>query len=212
MPRISLRGFAEVCAAAQAKKTSTLKRYKFSQSDESKGRSNYYVKALSAIKLHHRGNSNAVQAAVKKLRQESLSEPDSRRRAKAGNNLRAIQEYLLHFGHRKIDIKPAKRLYFVRQDLIVSSQPDLVGEENGRLILIKLNLGKKPFAGGVNLMLLHMLYEAAKAKGLDIEPRSVESLQVCDGSWIRGPKDGFGSIGSLNRGCDEILSLWPSIS
>jgi hypothetical protein len=56
--KISMRGLAEVASAKPSSKHSKLKQYQFPDSEESKGRSNYYVKALSAIKRHHRGKED----------------------------------------------------------------------------------------------------------------------------------------------------------
>jgi hypothetical protein len=168
--KISMRGLAEVASAKPSRKHGKLKQYQFPESEESKGRSNYYVKALSAIKRHHRGQSDFVSSVLHSLLIEASSETDPRKRAKFLNNHRAITDYLKAFGSRPLAIKPGKSLYYVYKDLVVSAHPDLVAEENGSLVLIKLNLGKDDFVGGVNSTLLHVLYEAALNQGLPIKP------------------------------------------
>src|ERR1035437_9205161 len=45
--------------------------------------------------------------------------------------------------------------YYLYKDLTVSAHPDLVAEEDGSLILIKLNLGKEDYGGGVCGLMLH---------------------------------------------------------
>lgn len=92
----------------------------------------------------------------------------------------------------------------------MSAHPDLVAEENGSLVLIKLNLGKDDFAGGVNSTLLHVLYEAAIKRGLPIKPTGVECLQTSSGSRTTGPKRGFPDQKVLNRACQELLNLWTA--
>jgi hypothetical protein len=101
---------------------------------------------------------------------------------------------------------PAFRLY-IFENLIVSAQPDLVAEENDELLLIKLNLGKKDFAGGVGATLLHILHEAAQAKGLPVKTWCVECLQSTSGTRTVGPKTGFPSKQALNAECKAILDL-----
>jgi hypothetical protein len=208
--KISMRGLAEVASAEPSRKHSKLKQYQFPESEESKGRSNYYVKALSAIKRHHRGQSNFVDSVLQGLKIGAAAETDPRRKAKLLNNHRAITDYLKAFGGRPLEIKPGKSLYYVYKDLVVSAHPDLVAEEDGSLVLIKLNLGKEDFAGGVNSTLLHVLYEAAAAQGLPIKSTGVECLQTSSGSRTTGPKRGFPGKGALNAACQELLDLWPA--
>ena len=109
---------------------------------------------------------------------------------------------------KNLTIKPGKQLYYTFENLVVSAQPDLVVEEDGNLILIKLNLSKKDFSGGVPAMLLHLLYEAAQMKGLPVKPTGVECLQTSSGSKTAGPKTGFSDKQALNAQCQVILALW----
>jgi hypothetical protein len=207
---ISMRGLAEVACAKPSQKQSKLKRFKFPESEESVGRSNYYVWALSAIKHHHRGGSAFVDEMLHRLSEEAAAESDPRKRAKLVNNHRAITDYLKHFGDRQLQIRPGARLYFNYRNLIVNAHPDLVAEEKGRLLLIKLNCCKEDFAGGVTSTLLHVLYESARLKGLEIGPTSVECLQTSSGSRIIGPRTGFPSASALNSVCRELLEIWPA--
>ena len=163
--KISMRGLAEVSHASPGRKLSKLKKYKFPESEESMGRSNYYVKALSAIKHHHRGDSSFVTSILQALLVEAKTEKSPLRKAKLLNNHRAITEYLNCFGGRALVIRRGKLLYYTFKELVVSAQPDLVAEENGDLVLIKLNLSKEDFTGGVCATILHVLYEAAHIEG-----------------------------------------------
>jgi hypothetical protein len=207
---ISMRGLAEVACAKPSQKQSKLKRFKFPESEESVGRSNYYVWAISAIKHHHRGDSEFVDDMLHRLSEEAASESDPRKKAKFLNNYRAISDYLKYFGDRSLEIRPGARLYFNYRNLIVNAHPDLVAEEKGRLLLIKLNCCKDDFAGGVTSTLLHVLYESAKLKGLEIGPTSVECLQTSSGSRITGPKSGFPNTSALNSACKELLEVWAA--
>jgi len=58
--------------------------------------------------------------------------------------------------------------------------------------------------------LLHVLYESAKLKGLEIDSTSVECLQTSSGSRITGPKTGFPNKSALNSACKELLEIWPA--
>ena len=206
--KISMRGLAEVASAKSSRKPSKLKQYKFPESKESVGRSNYYVKALSAIRRHHRGQSDVVTSVLQSLMLQAAGETDLRKKAKLLNNHRAIVDYLKNFGNRRLAIKPGKSLYYLYKDLTVSAHPDLVAEEDGSLILIKLNLGKEDYGGGVCGLMLHTLYEAAHINGLQIKPNRVECLQTSSGSRIAGPKRGFSNKSSVDNACQEVLSLW----
>jgi hypothetical protein len=205
--KISMRGFAEVASAPPNRKKAVFERYRSPKSGESVGRSNYYVKALSLIKRHHRGDVADVKSAIRSLHADALAEADPRKKTKLLSNHRAIIDYLERFGHRNLEIKQGRRMYFVFEDLIVSAQPDIVAEENGNLILIKLNLGKKDLPGGVAATLLHVLYEAAKAKGLPVRSDGVECLQTSSGSKTVGPKTNFPNKDALKAKCRELLLL-----
>jgi len=208
--KISMRGLAEVASAKDARKQSKLKQFKFPESKESVGRSNYYVKAVSGIKHHHQGDTGFVDSLLHDLITEAAIESDSRAKAKLLNNHRAITDYLKTFGNRQLLIKPGKHLYYVYKNLVVSAQPDLVAEENGRLVLIKLNFCKNDFTGGVTPVLLHVLYEAAQLAGLPVQPTGVECLQTSSGTRIRGPRSGFPDKKVLNTACQELLALWQA--
>jgi hypothetical protein len=207
---ISMRGLAEVACAKPSQKQSKLKRFKFPESEESVGRSNYYVWALSAIKRHHRGEAEFIDEMLHGLHEQAASESNLRKRAKLLANHRAITDYLKHFGRRPLEIRPGARLYFNYQNLIVNAHPDLVAAEKGRLLLIKLNCCKEDFTGGVISTLLHVLYESAKLKGLEIDSTSVECLQTSSGSRITGPKTGFPDKSALHSACEELLEIWPA--
>jgi hypothetical protein len=208
--KISMRGLAEVAAAKPSQKQSKLKRFKFPESEESVGRSNYYVWAFSAIKRHHRGDSEFVDEVLRNLWEQAAVESAPWKKAKLLGNHRAITDYLKYFGDRALEIRPGARLYFNYRNLIVNAHPDLVAEEKGRLVLIKLNCCKQDFAGGVAATLLHVLYESAKLKGLEVAPTSVECLQTSSGSRIAGPKSGFPNRSALNTACKELLEIWPA--
>ncbi len=208
--KISMRGLAEVTCAKSSSKRTKLKQYKFRQSDESVGRSNYYVRALGAIKGHHKGESDVVNSVLRSLLAEASIEKDRRRKAKLLNNHRAIVDYLKVFGDRRLVIRPGRALYYPHKNVLVSARPDMVAEENGSLVLIKLNLGKEDFGGGVPAMILHLLYESARLQNLPIETSRVECLQASSGTRTVGPKRGFPPMESLNTACEELSDLWPS--
>ena len=144
---------------------------------------------------------------MKTLLAEGMAESDPRKRTKLLSNHRAVTDYLKHFGARNLVIKPGKYLYYIFENLVVSAQPDLVAEENGNLILIKLNLSTKDFPGGVTAVMLHVLYEAALMKNLPVKSTSLECLQTSSGTKTIGPQKGFPSKNSLNVECDELLAL-----
>jgi len=208
--RISVRGFAEVGSAKPNRKQAILKRYKFPDSEESVGRSNYYVKALGIIRRHHKGDSAVVRARLQDLLAQASVEKNPRQKAKLLNNHQAAVDYLRVFGNRPLTIRPGKYLYYIYKNLIVGAHPDLVADENGALVLIKLHLGKDALGGGVCALLLHMMYEAALASGVQIRSTSVECIQSSTGSRIVGPKSGFPAKSVLNQTCQEVLSIWPA--
>ncbi|MDE3062946.1 MAG: hypothetical protein KGJ51_07785 [Acidobacteriota bacterium] len=127
--KIPMRGLAEVTSAKPSQKLSKLKKYRTPRSEDSVGRSNYYVKALSAIKKHHKGQTGIVTKILNDLLAEAAVETDPRKRAKLEHSHRAITDYLKAFGSRPLKIMPGKHLYYLYQDLVVGAHPDLVAEK-----------------------------------------------------------------------------------
>jgi hypothetical protein len=206
--KIPMRGLAEVTSAKPSQKLTKLKKYRTPKSEDSVGRSNYYVKALSAIKKHHKGQTDVVTKILNDLLAEAAVETEPRKRAKLQHNYRAITDYLKAFGSRPLKIMPGKHLYYVYQNLVVGAHPDLVAEEDGRMVLIKLNLGQSDLGGGECSVILHTLYEAAQFKRLPVQSYGVECLQTSSGSRVVGPRQGFPAKRTLNRACQELLDLW----
>jgi hypothetical protein len=206
--KIPMRGLAEVTSAKPSQKLSKLKKYRTPKSEDRVGRSNYYVKALSAIKKHHNGQTDIVTKVLNDLLAEAAVETDPRKRAKLQHNYRAITDYLKTFGSRLLKIMPGKHLYYAYQYLVVGAHPDLVAEENGHMVLIKLNLGQDDLGGGECSVILQTLYEAAHLSGLPVKSTGVECLQTSSGSRTVGPKRGFSDKRTLDRACQELLNLW----
>jgi hypothetical protein len=206
---ISMRGFAEVSSAPPAAKQKVLKKYKNSKSGESKGRSNYYVAAISTIKRYHRSDDKQIiLSKIAELETLADSEANTRARSKLRSNARALKSYLQYFGNRSLTIRPGKRLYYYHRDLAISAQPDIVAEEAGKLVLIKLNASGKSHDGGMVALLLHALHEAAILQHLPVSARGVEYLDLPSGQRICGPVDGFGSTAVLQNNCEALISLW----
>jgi hypothetical protein len=139
-----------------------------------------------------------------------MAENNPRKKAKLLSSHRAGTDYLQHFGSRNLTIQPGKLLYYVFGDLVISAQPDLVATEGEKLILIKLNLTKKDFSGGVVASLLHVLYEAAQMNGVPVKSTGVECIQTSSGTRATGPRKGFAGRQSLNAACKAILELCGS--
>lgn len=208
--KMPMKGFAEIAAAKPSSKAGKLRKYKYPKSGGSIGRSNYYVRAIAAIKHHHKGHFAMVKATLQELAAEIAVEQDQRKRTQAMHNHRAITEYLKAFGTRKLTVVQGKRLSYVHKNLVVSAYPDLVAQEEGNLLLIKLHFCKDDLPGGVCPIMLHILYEAAQVQGLPVKSNGVECVQTSSGTKVTGPKNGFPSKAVLNAACEEVLTLWPA--
>lgn len=211
MIKISMRGAAEVAAAAPSRKVATLKKYKQTDSGETKGRSNYYISALSFVTSYHKqGNHPSALTAYLAAMQKKLAEKpnDPRWRAKVLNNMRAAEQYIQHFGQRKFTVCEGKKLAYTHNGVVVSARPDLVIEENGERLLIKLNLGRIEHSSQMAAIQLHFMFTAANAAGLEIGPQQVVYIQPVEGFEHRGPASGFPPDKRLASICSEIEGLW----
>lgn len=212
MISLSMRGLAEVIHTAPAKRVNKLRKYKFKKSGESKGRSNYYVKALSIIKRHHRGDSAGRDQLLDELKDALRAAETSAKKAKIRNNIRVAESYLAVFGKRQFEVLKGVRLYFTFGSLVVSSQPDLIVQEHGLLKLIKLDCCLKGHPSAETMTMLHALYLAGRDKALIGHPAQVECLEVATHASTPGSKSHFSSSKTLENGCQEIIELWPTVT
>lgn len=213
MIKISMRGAAEITLAAPARKSAALRKYKQNDSGEARGRSNYYILALTFIKqLHNEGNPPGLLASFLGDMQNRIAEKpkDTRWKAKVLNNMRAAEQYIEHFGQRKFAIRPGKKLAYTHGGVLISARPDLVIEENGKILLIKLNLSKKSHSDLMADIQLHLMYAAANAVGLEITSRQVAYIQPVQGSELRGPSKGFPAVTRLSLICKDLEDIWNS--
>ena len=128
--------------------------------EESVGRSNYYIWALSAIKHHHRGDTEFVDETLHRLHEEAVTESDPRRRAKLRGNHRAITDYLNHFGDLNSD--PARHPLVLQLSQPHRERSPRLGGEEGPASSHQAELLQGRSAGGVTATLLHVLYESAR--------------------------------------------------
>jgi hypothetical protein len=213
MIKVSMRGAAEVALAAPSRKSTALRKYKQTDSGEARGRSNYYIWALTFIRQFHReGNPAGLLASFLGDLQNRIAEKpkDTRWKAKILNNMRAAEQYSLHFGPRKFTIRPGKKLAYAHGNVLVSARPDLVVEENGKILLIKLNLSKKPHSDLMADIQLHLMHAAATAVGLDLTSKQVAYIQPVRGSEQRGPSKGFPPVTRLSQICEDLENIWNS--
>lgn len=209
--KLAATGVAKFASASPAKKRSLLRPYKKKKSGEAKGRSNYYQRAISAIKSFHKaGNDDGIIAdaiAALTLKMKSAS---SLERLKCVHNVRVLQAYRTHFGNRKFEPIAGKRLFCKVGNLTITAQPELTVEENGKPLFIKLYFSqKKP--GTLEIpMLLHLIRNSAVNVGLKIKPENVfcfdmeGNVHPCPGN-IEAMEQTAGNLST------EIEAVWSSL-
>src|SRR5437868_5423625 len=101
-PKLSAKGFADFLVGSPSQKRKILRNYKFADQGEGKGRSNYYVRAVAAIRAYHRADNDPdkLQEAISKIEQQ-LPAAGQLKKANLSHNIRAINAYQQHFGKRK---------------------------------------------------------------------------------------------------------------
>jgi hypothetical protein len=215
-PKISAKGLAEFSTASAARRNSIANNFKFPSQGEGVGRAVYYSVALSAIRAFHRaGNdegifSDAIQSLELKSR-ELTAKKDRLKRAKAENNIRAIQVYARQFGGAKYKLLPTPRLRFEEGNVTVTASPDLYVEASGKHLLLKLDLGKKQLKPAVIEMLLYIFHRAASAAKLPIEMKDVIYLETPTGETYRCARDSHSLRKKLAAAILSYEEVWSTI-
>jgi hypothetical protein len=209
---VSANGFADFFdSGSDLRRRAVLKRFKRPGSGESKGRSNYYVSALSGIRRFVASDSQmaALDAAISDLR---LRPTETKlERTKVDANLRCLDQFRKHFGDLALSKTNGSRFYFVHHDLTVSCQPDLVAMEHGALKLFKLNFTAIPRSSEYIRAASSVVYAAAKESRDQLIPSQVAYLDLASGIRHNLSADRLLDDEALGQSCEQISQLWMTL-
>jgi len=184
---ISAKAFAQFIVGGPSKKSTIVRNILKPKSKEAVAITHYYSEAISVIRIFHaKENSRSyLREAREKLGEKVEKAPNAQVRAKARNNLRAIDAYMGVYGSRKRKILPRPRIYYRSGHVRISASPDLAVQEDGRLRLVKLGVKKEGDNPEVIRIMLRVIYQAGQPS-LKIEPHDVVYFDITDGARIRG--------------------------
>lgn len=215
-PKISAKGLAEFLNASPARRRSIARNYKFPSEGEGVGRAVYYSAALSAIRSFHRSQGNpgvfadSIQALELKLK-EFTGKKDRLKKARAENNIRAIQMYARQFGQAKYNLLPSPRLRYEIGNVVITATPDLLVETRRKQFLIKLDLGKKGLKPEVIDFLLYVFYQAVLAARLPIESQRILYLEASTGREYACPTNSSLLRRRLKSATEAYADVWSTI-
>lgn len=197
----------------RSRRTYGLKQIKYAEKKENQIPFKYYRTAIAAITRYHRSGQNPEEfKRAKEKLTKSLAECEKPGRAIIlRNNLRAINNYEMHFGNRVFEIRPVPNLKLLAANVVVSAKVDLYVIENGRPLLIKLDMCKAKQNQEEAECMLAITGEAARLEGLPIKPTNVIKLRTEDGSESHGRELRPAELRDLHAAGLEIEGAWEGL-
>jgi hypothetical protein len=195
------------------RRTYGLKQVKYAEKKENQIPFKYYRSAIAAIMRYHRGGNDPIE--FKKAREKltkSLALCEKPGKAVIlRNNLRAIANYQMHFGNRVFEIRSVPSLKLHAANIVISAKVDMYVLEDGRPMLIKLDLCKAKQNEVEVESMLAITSEAAKSEGLHISAKSVLKLRVEDGSESHGRELRPAELRDVYAAGVEIEGAWEGL-
>jgi|GEM_PF-6444729 len=195
------------------KRTAQLRQVKHREKKENQIPFKYYRSAIAAITAYHRsGNKPEVFKTAKKNLLEKLAiceKPGTAVIIK--NNLRAINQYQMHFGAKHYAVKSVPKLRIAIDEIAISTKADLCATQDGETLLIRLDMRKEGGNRSEMESLLSITAEAAKNGGLKVNPINVLCLRTEDGDEIRGHRLRSHEREAINLASREIATMWDSL-
>lgn len=195
------------------RRTYGLKQIKYTEKKENQIPFKYYRSAIAAITRYHRCGNDPME--FKKAREKLIKSLAScEKPGKAvilRNNLRAIANYEMHFGKRIFVVKPTPSLKLFAANIVISAKVDLYVLEDGKPLLIKLDMCKAKQNEAEVESMLAITVEAAKLDDLQIDQTSVRQMRVEDGSELCGRQLRPSELRDLYAAGLEIEGAWEDL-
>jgi hypothetical protein len=195
------------------RRTYGLKQVKHTEKKENQIPFKYYRSAIAAITRYHRSGNDHTE--FKKAREKlTLSLASCEKPGKAviiRNNLRAIANYQMHFGNRVFEVRPVPHLKLLVANVVISAKVDLHVLENGKPLLIKLDMCKAKQNEVEVDTILAITAEAAKTEGLHINAECILMLRVEDGSESPGRELRPAEFSHVYEASLQIEGAWEGL-
>jgi hypothetical protein len=170
-------------APTTERKEAVVRRYKKAKSGEAKGRSNYYLPVLNAIKdrLCTGGTVEEKIAAIAKACVNPRW-PDKLNQIRIESNVQFYHAFRSVFGTKVPKIFACPRMQFLAStDLSVNVQPDLFFELDGQKTMIKFGVCKRKRPEQLIAIILQMIHRGTKGKGISLPIDKIIFLDVRGG-------------------------------
>lgn len=211
MIRLTVKGLAKFMTRKPAAQRKILHDFKFPQ-PEGHVQTVYYREARQAIHdYHNEGNNPATLiGAVDSLRARA-DRSQGQTQIRLEHNIRALESYLKHFAGKQFTILKTPRTYYSHGNVTITAAPDLFVEERGAQRLIKLELGADAPDKDMIKIILQVMYDAAKAAGLNVRPQDVIYLDASRALQYKGAKARARLQRDIEAACENIEAMWNGI-
>src|SRR4029077_917754 len=171
-----------------------------------------YRDAINAIRdFHESGNDpSTLVKSIDKLRKKSIG-ATRQTEARINNNIRAIERYLEHFARENRAVLPVPKMKYVHAGVTISVFPDLMIDEDGQRMLIKLDFTQAGATDEQIEIMLQLMYEASVAENLGITPKNVIYINARSEQPNRCSKIKKNIKREIDAACENIAAMWEGI-
>lgn len=173
----------------------------------------YYTAAIRTIRKYiaKKRDPKVIQEALTALAAE-LGSVKRLQRYNIEYNMQAIKQYYALYGRRDFEILPTPKLQFFKGRVIVGAQPDLHVREHGTLLLIKFDFCKTPEDQRFIPLMLQVIRDAARIKGLKVQARNIIVFDLAEKKEYPCPSSRANLKHLVAQLCNEIESTWDNLS
>ncbi len=208
--KLSMKSLAQFMTAGEQKKRTILKNNKFPR--EAQVIIIQYRDAINAIReFHESGNDpSTLVRSVDKLRKKAV-DATPQTRSRIDNNIRAIERYLKYFAGQRREVLPVPKMKYVHSDVTISVFPDLLIDEGGQKMLIKLDFTQAGATDDQIAIMLQLMYEASVKAELGITPKNVLYINTKAEEPHRCSKIRKHLKREIDAACENIAAIWEGI-
>ncbi len=132
--------------------------------------------------------------------------------ARIMNNLRVNRMFGNVFGDKRLEIYQSPRLRFsAGRDVEIGLQADLYACVDGRVMLWKFGLNKRPLSEPLVKAVLQMMASAAHSRGIEIGMENIRYLDTINGTVQWETDRNFVITGRLKAQALTLARLWQQV-
>lgn len=210
--QISIKGLVDYMTGSPAKQRTIIKQHKYPTDDDSHAKIIYYREAKERIQGFHKSQHESDWLLNQSEHLASLAKISAGQvKSRLEHNVRAINQYKLHFADRKFEVLEQLKLGIIVDDVAISVTPDLHVKEKGKEKIIKFHFGSEPLSEDAISIYSQAMFEASQLADLSLPSSSILLLDISSGTEHKGARLGSRMRKQIEAACLNISAIWDKI-